>query len=614
MKYIKSLIIVFCLFTLIFAGVVFYFVKTFDVNKYKSKIEFHLSDALKRPVTIDEIELNISLSKGLSFELKDLIIDDLLEVESTYFLFDIDKYMNGRDIVVDEVILKSPHIQITQTEKKKKKAKLYDDEVDISDLDDDGGGEQGSDSLKGRNKLVDFTIQKIEIIDGSLQYLDYSGETQKKVNVDHLNIEVIDFSFNKSFQYNVAGSMLSDKDKVFELDGKATYYSLNNKIRLHDNQFNIYLGELSIDQLLQEVPSLASSGLEYISDGQLTLNVEQLLVEEGQIAEITGDGLLSETSIRLNHIQTAIEINSEFDFDQKDIKLNELNINLADGTIAAIGEVKDYLSTVQFKFESDLNGVDITQLINQDDLPFTVSGLLQGNMDLSGQGFDEIALKNYLNGKGQITFEDGKLIDFNLLEFVIEKLSTFPRFAEKLQAELSEFYREKLEQEDTIINEGEVVVKIAAGRLVLNRIQLDADGFVYSAKGDLDFNHNLDLTSSFYLAEDLSQSMIRAQEELSALLDEYQQLKIPFKRYQGKIEDFKPVPDINHLIKQGIQNRGKQELKKALYKALDIDAQAPPEANGDQQAEQNLNEAPQREVTPEEILIENVLEVLPIFQ
>ena len=50
---------------LIVAIVIFFFIKTFNINKYKSKIESEISDATNHSVKIEELSLDFSIADGV---------------------------------------------------------------------------------------------------------------------------------------------------------------------------------------------------------------------------------------------------------------------------------------------------------------------------------------------------------------------------------------------------------------------------------------------------------------------------------------------------------------------------------------------------------------------
>jgi len=140
----------------------------------------------------------------------------------------------------------------------------------------------------------------------------------------------------------------------------------------------------------------------------------------------------------------------------------------------------------------------------------------------------------------------------------------------------------------------------------LNKIELDADGFLFLANGRLNMERELSLAAEFYIPEELSSAMSSSVQELTYLLDANGRIFIPLQSYTGDIKDFVIYPDVEYLTKQIIGNKGKDELKKALFKALDIETTSNTENTQDGQN----NQIEENDNSPEKVLIEDVLDAI----
>ena len=118
--------------------------------------------------------------------------------------------------------------------------------------------------------------------------------------------------------------------------------------------------------------------------------------------------------------------------------------------------------------------------------------------------------------------------------------------------------------------------------------------------------------------------MVSASSELSYFLNERKQIQIPFRPYNGKLTDFAMYPDVEDLGKEILRNRGREELRKVLMKALDLDGEPSQETQpGDGQIQAETGTEPlqteqppvqERELRPEEVIIESIMDIIPIFQ
>ena len=126
-----------------------------------------------------------------------------------------------------------------------------------------------------------------------------------------------------------------------------------------------------------------------------------------------------------------------------------------------------------------------------------------------------------------------------------------------------------------------------------------------AASGNLGLDQNLVLAADLFIPTDLATSMISSVPELSYLSDTSGRIHIPFKPYQGKLQNTGLYPDVEELARKVLQNRGKEELKRAIFRALDIEEtpvnpSSPRGASGQREpaGQQTPGEAPRKVKKP----------------
>ena len=146
-------------------------------------------------------------------------------------------------------------------------------------------------------------------------------------------------------------------------------------------------------------------------------------------------------------------------------------------------------------------------------------------------------------------------------------------------------------------------------------LEIGTDEFSFFATGKMNLQGQLDLEARLVILSDFSTSLTGAVEEFTYLRNDQNQIVIPFIPFSGRIDGLKLFPDVGGLGKKFIKNKGRDELRRVIFKALDIkqglnqaetqegDALEREQANG-LNHESNLN----RQKTPERILIENILD------
>lgn len=635
MKFIKTLFIILIVLVvlIVVAGAVF--IKTVDVNKYKGQITQQMSNALQKPVTIDRIDFNPSLS-GVRLEIVDMNIEGLARVNSTYLMVDLMKYITTKTVVVPKVIIKSPQIRfdtadapigggasvtggskIELSDQKSSKGLLSSDPL-ASDGASSSDGQTAYSSQKSTGQIPDFNIETIRIENGSLEYIDSKAAKPMQVSVRNLDVEIKNLSLNKAFPYKLSCALFSaDKDTI-ELSGNAMYNAQSGEVNIADLVINVFPGRMSMDEIVKSVPDLAQAGLKEISDGTIQLNLKDvLLTAAGMPKRVSIDGQLDDLKLVLDALKGPVVLDAKFIVEDSQIQISQADISVANGKIQTKGAIQDYLADMKYQFDSQIEGIDLPELVDQEALPVRMEGKAQGNISIAGNGIDpNVALAN-LSGGGQVNVVDGRLMDINLLKVVLNNISFFPNFAAKLSENLSDKYKSRLEDTNTVLNDVTLAFKLGGGRVEIEKVQLEADGFVYSAQGNMDFEQNLVLNSAFKFSKDLSDTMLKTEAETKNLMDQNGQINFPFRKYQGKAEKYKPIPDATGLLKQGIQNqiqRGKGELLNLLKKELDIKEEpAKVPENGAEEGSAPA-EAEAKEPSTEEVLIESVVDSLPFFK
>ncbi len=603
MKFIKVLLIIILVLIVLMGVGAFIFIKTFDANQYKDKITQEMTKALNRPVNMDRIDLKMSAASGVSLEVVNLDIKDMLEVESTYLAVDLMQYAKNRKIVIPKAIVKSPKITFVQAG------------TGASGAAGSGSTSASGASTSGVQEIPEVSIETIRIENGTLHYRDITQAKPVDIKIQQLDVEIKDVALDKPFPYKVALAVFSDQQQTVKLDGLATYLSKSGEIRVQDLKVDVLLGKMSLAQILQAAPDLAGSGLQSIDGGTLILNLKELLLKsDGQLGDVSADGQLKDLKLRVEQLPGPVAMDADFQMTGTDVRIGQAVVKLADGEVKLSGNLTDVMQSMGYDLKLTINQVDVTKLMDQSELPVKIAGSAQGQFDVTGQGIDEAAIRSNLSGAGQFRIADGRIKDKNLLGIVVNQLAWFPDFSNRFKSNLSPKYQERIKADDTVLNDVSADVQIAAGQIQLKNVQLDADGFVYSASGRMDFDQNLNLKSSFSFDQELSDTMLKMQGELSALLDNSRRVNFPFKDYQGKADKYVPRPDTKELFKQGVANRGKAELKKVLFKALDMEEQSAPKVEGtlNTGVESNLSEP--KEVSTEEVLIDNVLDAIPLFK
>ena len=247
----------------------------------------------------------------------------------------------------------------------------------------------------------------------------------------------------------------------------------------------------------------------------------------------------------------------------------------------------------------DLSGLDVAPFV-----PAAQGVSLQGQLNASGtvqgKGFDPQAFTQSLKGDEKVGLANGLLANINVLKLVLSKISMIPGLAEKLDKSLPDEYKKLLDRKDTPLKKVEMEVGLQGSAVTVRSARIEADGFLFTGAGSMDFDQNISLDTSLIVEKKLAASMIAAEETLKLLLDSDGQIRFPVV-IRGKVPNVSFFPDLEYLGKRIIVNQGRTELQKVIDKVFKTENQpADPSAPAGSQ--------PQPQKRPEQQILENILD------
>ena len=625
MKQLKLIFIIFLsIIVILFLGL-FIFLKTLDINRFKGQITQQISKSINREVSIESISFEPSIKQGVTIHISELVINDhpsfsldpMLTIDSAYLNIDALSLIFKRQIFVSNIEFDAPKINLIRNDAGEFNVQKFIEQVkdqkketkDSASKRPEGIVQESTSPKESDIAFGDLLIRSIRINDGTIIFNDRSLTPPVTIPVTGLDLQISNMSFDAAVPFHADASLWSRKKNI-RVHGLIRINAQNQQVRIDDLKVHTDLSDLSLDRIIADVPSFKSAGFKEGLAGKLMINISQMILGEAGLLVLSSEVQLTEGRIQLKDFPVPMEhINMRFEVSESDLNVTEIKLPFANGELVATGLISEYLKEQKFIGSLDIKDIQLSELTKYFDLPIAVDGVINGSFKGSGKGLSNAALKEFLTGDGALEMIDGRIIDINLLKLVLSKLSFIPNLVDRIKANLPEKYKEMLNRKGTILSDMKIDTRIHNGMLMIDRAEVNAEGFLITARGQLDFDQNLNLEADFYVANDLSASMVAASEELSYLLDERQQIHVPFKPYNGKMAHFVMYPDVGNLSAEILRNRGREELKKIISKVLDL-GEAPTSVPSEGQ-EVNPQE---REVSPEEAIIESILDMIPIFQ
>lgn len=648
MKILKIILLTLVLLTGIAGTVIFIFVKTFDVNKYKTQITRQLSSWLGREVHLGQMALGVSAGQGLNISVQGLSVADdpqfssgeIFRADVLYLSVDAGAFLARKEIFIPKIDLRNPRLNLIRNSDGRINAQeifsrrpnaaaslpLIRESARLRQTAQDfvaaafftgpsaAFAEEKESSAKA--PVSQFWIHSLQIHNGTVIFTDKSFDPPLTIPLEGITLETTDISLNAPFKFQGNCSLWSAGQNI-RMEGSARIDADSSMVRLERLRLETDMSQL----LLQKIPYYAvlreAMKMEDKVLGRLVVDVPQAVLGAGGIVSLSLNGRLTDGRLAFDGPGSPLEdIHFNAAVTESRLDVADTGFSCASGKVRLDGRLEDYWKEQRFFFDLKVEDVQLSDWVPLENMPVIgdaenpvrPQGRIYADFGVQGQGLDPASLKTRLKGEGAFELKEGKIENVNLLRFVLNKIAFIPDLVPRIEESLPPQYLEKLDREETVLEEAKFEARIEDSVLLINNAALNADGFLLSAQGTLDLDQNLTLEAAFDITPDLASSMMAAVEELAYLSDAQGRIHIPFKPYEGKLAEFRIYPDIEDLGRQAIQSKGRDELKRVILDAIGIEDEksAPP-----QDGRQDLPpQDEQQEKRPEEILIDGVLDAI----
>lgn len=610
---------------------------TFDIEHYKPRIIQELGSLLGRDVRIDQLRLDFKIDRGLTIVVKGLSIADdpvfskekILTVDLIDLDTDILALIFRRQIVISKIEISNPRVHLVRNKegllnvqtlfRKNIRGNVVRENPRTNSV--PGAASTTMSVPRGKQKesvvIPEMLIQAVRIENGALTFSDESLEPPLSIPLRQIDFQATHLSLEKPFPFAGKASLWADQQNI-AVNGDIVLDLANAQVNLQRVKLETGLSLLRLRMLpfygvLQEQLSLEGE-----CEGELSLDDITMRIGREGVSAFSANGELRAGRLNSGLLKAPLEdIQSRFHVDESNIAINELIVSLAAGTLGAQGRWSDYGKSNLLIFDLKIDGVQLGELVpranmpvlSENGKPLEFEGGVYAIFDAEGHGAQIPELRETLKGDGSLEIRGGKLLNINFLRFVLDKLSFIPDLVQNIQENLPPRYKKGLQSDETVLERVASTIQLKDQALYFSA-ELQAEGFTVTASGNLDFDQNLALTADFFIAEDLARSMNASVPELSYLLDANRRIHVPFKSYDGKLQNIRIYPDVEELAAKVMQSRGKDELKKAIFRALDIEESPVPTPQTQGQPPAQGEVAPPEELRPEEILIDGIFDAI----
>jgi len=376
------------------------FLKSFDIKKYKPQIIQSATQAVGRPVDFKDIQLEVSLDKGVRLQLGDLTIAEAPEFGTGNFMtvkqvdagVDILAFVLSRQVSVPSIVINSPQIEVIRNAK---------GILNVSTLGPSAAPAAKPSSANSAAALPAIFINSLKVENAQLSLIDQSVSPELSLGITQLSLDVVRFSLTNPFDVLIEAALLSPQ-KNFRLEGKAQVRLDNKEVRLSDMGISLDLGQLPLETL-RSFPMLASVVLPQLLDGELKFKIKEAAISEKGLGKLLADASLSGGKIIAPDIVPGISLEA------KQIEFNAENISL-DGVTPAKVSLKTavYQDTINVDFAATVLFDPKTAKIQLSDGQFATDLALWPVKKIKAQitPLKDVPLPENFSGKIQATIKE----------------------------------------------------------------------------------------------------------------------------------------------------------------------------------------------------------------
>lgn len=232
---------------------------------------------------------------------------------------------------------------------------------------------------------------------------------------------------------------------------------------------------------------------------------------------------------------------------------NNVNFQTLNGNVDAQITYDMRQDPPAFEIKTQAQQIDLAQYFQQSfiDVSEFARGTLDFSVDLQGQGNEWSTIQPSLQGSAEGLVVDGMLMNVNVADRVLGKLSQLPIIA-GFKQDLEQQYPALFDSQHTVFDRFELKSGIEGGTFNLEPVILAAQQWGMTAQGSYQFDQGLRSDALLQLSQGMSQYLVDKVNELRFLTDQEGHITVPFS-LQGALTNLTPAPNqtlVQNLIQK----------------------------------------------------------------
>lgn len=250
------------------------------------------------------------------------------------------------------------------------------------------------------------------------------------------------------------------------------------------------------------------------------------------------------------------------------LRVNSFAASLAGGSLKAHGEVQKRSDGLALEIEFGAENLAVEELYQgAPDRP-RLTGKIFGGFSGNAHGPDSQSLMKNVSGNGRLILKEPVILNLNILRDLFKHLNKLPGMAETLSQNLPPYYRLKLSEANTTLQDIDLPFVVRDGAFYFNDMRVGTSEFLLAGQGSVTLEGNVSIQGWVVINAQLSAILANGVSEIAYFMDQAGQVQVPVS-IQGPLDQLKFRPDTEYIAKKVAINKGQELLSDLLSKKKD---------------------------------------------
>lgn len=558
----KKILVVLAVLVLLVAAAAAIFVATFDANRYKGLIVDGVSKALGRPVELDRVGLG--WRNGVALEIAGLTVysDDArtqkgLSLASAGVGLKLLPLLQ-KNFQFTSIVLERPDVLIERRDD----GTLLVGGVDLSKKSAQAPASSPSSSAGG--PAPRFSVDSVSLKNGRVVFKD-RGPRPMDVEISDIDVTVKSFSLERPFDFQAAASVFSGRQNL-RISGKAWAPQADKPAGIQNFSAATDLSDLDYQKVSAAFPSMGPLPFKEKPKGRLEIGVERLDFDPASVKRAKAEITLKEGRILTPGADLPVDnIDLRATLGNNEAVVDHLTAQVAGGEARLESKTTGLdsrpVTTLRFTAKN-VSLADVMKATSPSAPQLT--GHLGVEVDAQSQGAAWPEISGSMNGRARLTMNDGVILNYNILQEIIQKLSVIPGAEDAFKNNFPKMYQKRLEERSTLLKPLDISANIVGGTFIFDSMRIETDFALIDGSGQLGLDRRLSGRANLILNEEISKVLAGVLPVLEALYNNGREVVVPVG-LEGQLPQVKIVPDRQYLMQKLLSGQT-QELVQGIAK------------------------------------------------